>query len=893
MRLGSCEVLSLIGAGGMGKVYKARDTRLGREVAIKVLPEGFAGDPERMARLEREARILASLNHPNIASIFSLEEGGGVRALVMEYVDGPALSERMARGPMPVEEALPIARQIAEALAYAHERGIIHRDLKPANVKLTTEGAVKVLDFGLAKALEGEAAPAANPETSPTLTAAATRAGVILGTAAYMSPEQARGKPADKRADIWAFGVVLFEMLAGKRLFDGENVSETLASVLKEPIDWLPLPAGTPPAIRRLLRRSLERDRKKRLHDIADALLEIDEALEGKAEQVVAAAPRRAVLPWALAGLLALVAIGLGVIALRRSSRPVEQPLIRLDVDLGPNAALTPRWGPSAVLSPDGTRLVYIATGPNGKPQLATRTLDRREATLLSGTEGARDPFFSPDGQWVGFFADGKLKKIAVTGGAAANLGDSNFLLGASWGEDGNIVAAMGPTSGLWRIPSAGGPRQLVTEPDVGNAEDSHRWPQVLPGGRAVLFTAGSARNIEETGSVVVQSLKDKRRKVLWRGGYYGRYVPSGHLVYVQQGTLFAVRFDPETWELTGTPAPVVEEVASAPGAGSAQFDFSRAGTLIYASGGAALATSSLMWLDGAGKPEHLPAKPGGYVSPRLSPDGKRLALIRYEVGAQGLWVYEWRGNIMNRLTSGQDISPAWSPDSKHIALYSERKVQWIRADGGKRKSLTDSKNTQRPYSFSPDGKRLAFDEFTEETRWDIWTLPLEDADTDDPKPGKPELFLRTRFTEAAPAFSPDGRWLAHTSNESGSFEVYVRPFPDGGAKWQVSSAGGRSPAWSRTRPELFYLDPDNRIMVATYAVKGDVFTPQTRRVWSAERLAWAHESQLLYDLAPDGNRVIALMPPPGAEADKPQTRLTFLLNFFDELRRRVPAGGK
>ncbi|MEK7405468.1 MAG: hypothetical protein AAB225_10200 [Acidobacteriota bacterium] len=368
----------------------------------------------------------------------------------------------------------------------------------------------------------------------------------------------------------------------------------------------------------------------------------------------------------------------------------------------------------------------------------------------------------------------------------------------------------MGPRGGLWKIPSAGGTRQRVTEPDEANAEDSHRWPQILPGGEAALFTAGVASNIEETGAVVVQSLKDKRRKVLWRGGYYGRYLPSGHLVYVQRGTLFTVRFDPATWELMGPPAPVVEEVASAPGFGSAQFDFSRTGSLIYASGKAAGATKSLMWLDSAGKLDPLPAKPGNYLAPRLS----------------------------------------------------------------------------------PDGKRLAFAEFTEETRWDIWTLPLAGDNPDDPRPGKPEPFLRTRFTEWAPAFSPDGRWLAYTSTESGSFEVYVQPFPEGGAKRLVYSGGGGATAWSRTRPELFYLRPDNRIMAVTYSVKGDAFIPETWRVWSEKRLApvpaWWD-----FDLAPDGNRVLALMLPPGTEEEKPQTRLTFLLNFFDELRRRVPAGGK
>jgi serine/threonine-protein kinase len=539
-RLGACEVISLIGAGGMGKVYRARDTRLGRDVAVKVLPEAFASDAERMARIEREARILASLNHPNIAAIHSLEEANGVRGLVMEYVDGPTLKDRMARSAIPAEEALSIVRSIAEALAYAHERGIIHRDLKPGNVKLTSGGVVKVLDFGLAKALHDEA-PSGDPDNSPTRTLSATGAGVILGTAGYMSPEQARGKAVDKRADIWAFGVVLFEMLAGRRLFEGETVSETLASLKKEPVDWSALPADTPPAIRKLLRRSLERDRKNRLHDIGDALLEIEEAVEGKAEQLPAPR-RRVVLPWIVAGLLA---IGLGVVALRRPGQPTEQPLMRLEMDLGPSRVLSSIWGPTAALSPDGTRLVYIVNDPDGKSQLATRLVDQTEATPLAGTQGASGPFFSPDGRWVAFYAEGKLKKVSVTGGDAVVLCRAPAAVGGSWGEDGYIIAALA-VRGLSRIPSAGGDPQPVTEPDGQNAE-SHRWPQILPGGEAVLFTAARMTAVQDTASIVVQSLKTGRRKVLLRGGYYGRCLPSGQLVYVQQGTLFAVRFDPES----------------------------------------------------------------------------------------------------------------------------------------------------------------------------------------------------------------------------------------------------------------------------------------------------------------------------------------------------------
>jgi serine/threonine-protein kinase len=676
--------------------------------------------------------------------------------------------------------------------------------------------------------------------------------------------------------------VVLFEMLAGRRLFEGETVSETLASVMKEPIGWSALPPSTPPVIRRLLRRCLERDSKNRLHDIGDALLDLDEALEGKEER--AATPqRRVVMPWILAVALAVL---VGMVVLRWPERPVEQPLMRLELDLGPSAALASIWGPTAVLSPDGTRLVYIANGPDGNSLLMTRLVDRTEATPLPGTEGAAGPFFSPDGQWVAFHAGGKLKKISVNGGAAVVLCEAPVLVGGSWGEDGNIIAALS-LRGLSRIPSAGSDPQPFTQP-----HESHRWPQILPGGDAVLFTAGSAGAIQDTASIVVQALNTGRRKVLLRGGYYGRYLPSGHLVYMQQGTLFAVGFDPDKWELVGRPVPVVDDIASYGASGGANFDFSRTGTFVYTSGRMASLTSSLMWLDGAGRLDPLPVKPATYVAPRLSPDGKRLAFIRVEAGGQGLWVYEWQRDIMQRLPVTAAIAtPVWTPDGRHIVFTSGQEIQRIRADGSaKPQRLTDSKDQRYPFSFSPDGKTLAFVELSKETSWDIWTLPLAGDNPDDPKPGEPKLFLRTQFTEWAPAFSPDGRWLAYTSDESGNFGVYVQPFPQGGGRWLVSGGGGRGVIWSRTRAELFYLASGGRIMSAAYSVKGGSFVPAARRQWSERRLplfpVW-----LSFDLAPDGNRMIFLTT--GEEQEKPETHLTFLLNFFDELRRRVPAGGK
>ena len=525
-RPGPYEILSPLGAGGMGEVYRAKDTKLKREVALKVLPEAFARDPERMARFQREAEVLATLNHPNIAAIYRLEGN----ALIMELVEGETLSS-----PLPIDTALHYARQIAEALEYAHERGVIHRDLKPANVKVTPEGAVKLLDFGLGKAIENPAAPKDDPSISPTLTLEVTRVGVILGTAAYMSPEQAGGKVADRRADIWSFGAALYEMLSGQRAFAGESITETLANVLKVEPDWNALPASTPASIRKLVRRCLTKDRKQRLQAIGEARIGIEEVLAG-APQEEASAPdavsRRRVLPWAAAaGVLAIMA-AIGWWTAWRSTRPVDNALVRLNVDLGPNALIGSHV--TAAISPDGTRLAFPAQGTDGKTQLATRLLDQPQATLLSGTEGADDPFFSPDGQWIGFFAGGKMKKVSVRSSAVVVLCDASSGRGGAWGEDDNIIATLnsGSGTGLSRVPAAGGTPQPVTKP-AERGEATHRWPQLLPGGQAVLFMANKTVSKYDESSIQVLSLKTGEVKVVLRGGYFGRYLPGGYWVYM------------------------------------------------------------------------------------------------------------------------------------------------------------------------------------------------------------------------------------------------------------------------------------------------------------------------------------------------------------------------
>jgi Tol biopolymer transport system component len=884
-RLGPYEILAPIGAGGMGEVYRARDTKLDRDVAIKVLPAALAQDAERLARFEREAKVLASLNHPNIAQIYGVEESGDVRALVMELVPGESL-----KGPLPLETALSYAKQIADALEAAHEKGIVHRDLKPANIMVTPAGVIKVLDFGLASVLNRDR-EGADPASSPTLTISPTRAGMILGTAAYMSPEQARGKAVDKRADIWAFGAVFFEMLTGRRLFDGETVSDTLAHVLTKEPDWEQVPAK----VRRVLEACLQKDPRQRLQAIGDWRLLLTDAQPQVTAPLALNRASRSRLGWIVAGLLALALAGLGGLYWR-ATRPVDRPLMRLSVDLGPDA-VAGRFTTTAI-SPDGARLVFPIQSADGTEMLAARLLDETKPSALSGTENGRDPFFSPDGKWIGFFADGKLKKVSAQGGAPIVLCEAPDPRGASWGEDGNIVAALDGASALSQIPSEGGAPQPVTKLQ---GMLTHRWPQVLPAREAVLFTLSSTLVAFEDASIAVASLKTGDIKILVHGGYFGRYLPTGnatgHLVYVHEGVLFAVPFDPARLALGGTAVPILEDLASDPGSGAGQFSFSRTESLVYRSGRVSAKSYPLSWLDNSGKTKVLLATPGFYVAPRFSPDGQRVAVSQILANERRILVYDWQRDATSRLAFDAPLAayPTWSPDAKHIVIRFSSAggytLGWIRADGaGDTQHLLDSKNIVTPYSFFPDGRRLAYYENDPANGIDLWTLPLDVSDPDHPKAGKPEPFLRTPANERNPAVSPDGLWISYASDESGRFEVYVRPFPGPGGKWQISSAGGRLPIWSRKGRELYFQNLDNRIMVADYEAKNGSFDAGKPRLWSDQQV---HDISgiLNYDLAPDGER-FAIFPELKAPAeDKGAVRVTFLLNFLDELRRRAPAG--
>jgi serine/threonine-protein kinase len=764
----------------MGEVWRATDTKLGRDVAIKLLPETFAGDADRMARFQREAQVLASLNHPNIAAIYGVED----RALVLELVEGPTLADRVAHGPIPIEDVIPIAKQIAEALEYAHEKGIVHRDLKPANIKLAPDGRVKVLDFGLARALTADIAFASDPMSSPTITMRSGIGGLILGTAGYMSPEQAKGKPADRRADIWAFGVVLAEMLTGRMMYTGETVSETLASVIKDQPDLGRLPPATPSNVRRLLKRCLDKDPRRRLQSMGEARIALEEPEEAAVAPSALVPERRNARLWqAITGLLG-VALLATLALLWQATRPTAQPMMRLSVDLGPGAVPGERI--SAALSPDGSRIVYPVRSASGL-QLATRLLDQSNSTVIAGSEGGTDPFFSPDGQWVGFFADGKMKKTPLLGGTPITLAEVDAgPRGAAWGEDGNIIANL-DLRHLWSVPASGGKRELLPLNAEANGYTGYRWPQILPGGDTLLVTASSTVGAYDDADIAAVSLTSGKVKVIARGAGYGaRALPTGHMVYVHQGVLMAVRFDSRRLEAYGTPQLMVEGVAGNPTIGAGEFDVSSTGTLVYLNGGQGSNTHDVVWMDASGKQVRVLPSAAAALTPRLSPDGARLALS--ENG--DVSVYDLaRGTLAQiTFTHSSNQYPIWTPDGKHIVYTSTAKeIWWTRADGSAQPERLVQSNLigVAATSFSPDGKRMAYRQFSAGADQGIWILPLDLSDPDHPKPGQPELFARSSGMETEPAFSPDGHWVAYTSTESGILQVLCSAISARSRRWR------------------------------------------------------------------------------------------------------------
>jgi serine/threonine-protein kinase len=871
-RLGPYEITAPLGEGGMGVVYRATDPKLKREVAIKVLPEAFAADADRLARFEREAQVLAQLHHPNIASIFGLEESGGVRALVMELAEGEDLADRLRRGPLPLDEALDAARQLVDALEAAHERGIVHRDLKPANIKLTPEGKVKVLDFGLAKALDPPAT--ANSTTDPlrsptlmnsaTMTAAhGTRIGVLLGTAAYMSPEQARGQAVDERADIWAFGVVLLEMLTGRAPFTGDTVSDVLAAVLTREVPWGALPARTPAGVRRLRARCLERDPRKRLRDIGDARWELSEA-DGP-EPPHRGTGVRPALTWA-AWTVAAAAAGLAAWAVATRpvaapptpqghfsiSLPAEAPIVTLEVP-GPSQS------PLAV-SPDGREVVYVAPHGDGT-RLYARAMSDLTPRALPGTEGARAPFFSPDGKWVGFFADGKLRKAPLGGGTPTTLVDAPDGRGASWGPDGEIVFSPRVASGLFAVTESGGTPRPLTKLDFVAGDDGHGWPQVLAGHRAALFTVLSWSR--ETVDIDLVDLGTGKRRLVLAGVDFARYVPAapgsatGHIVFVRDGTLVAAPFDPAGTTPAGPAVTVVESVRRA------QFDISASGVLGYVPGPGAAPEYSLVSVDRAGRATPVNDQVLGYEDLHVSPDGRRVAMTIEEPGPDGTAAHVWLGDLLRgtltRLTfEGYSRDPVWAPDGESVVYGSRRGesdfgLYLQRVDGrtpAERVWASPTPIWPDPQSFSPDGRTVVFTTKGAETSDDIWTLSLDGDRTARP-------WLETPATEWAGRLSPDGRFLAYNSDESGRDEVYVQPFPGPGGKWLVSQGGGINPIWSRDGRQLFYRRGGQFLAVDLETASG--FTAGKPVPLFSGRY---RETGRDFDVSPDGSRFVMMLNP-------------------------------
>ena len=822
-RLGSYEVVALLGAGGMGEVYRAHDAMLGRDVALKILPQHFASDPERLARFKREAQVLASITHPNIGAIFGLEDsvvdGVRVEALVLELVDGETLAERVSLGALALDEALPIARQIAEALEAAHAQGIIHRDLKPSNVKITPGGIVKVLDFGLAKFAEQETRASGTAPSgfsmSPTITSpAATGLGVVLGTAAYMSPEQAKGRPADKYCDMWAFGAVLFEMLTGRRAFDGEDIGETLAAVIKADVPWDALPAETPPAIRRLLRRCLVKDRKARIADPAVARLEIDEGFaESKAPASLPASRSsgsrwRRLIPSA-AAIAAAAVTGVGTWEFARSDRPLASVPTRFTIELPQDVRLAGVTTQRVAITRDGRRLVYNGSG-GLTSHLYVRSLDQLQSLAIPGVEGNIGALFvSPDGEWVGYndVGEAKFKKVRISGGPPATICDNSNpgpgatggFRGASWGSSGTIVFASTGSPALMQVSDAGGTPQPLTKTQNGEV---HSSPQFLPDGRALLFTI-SGQGMPDRVAVV--RLDDRQPRTLFAGSS-PRFAESGHIVFLREGALWAIPFDRDRLAVAGEAVPVLEGVATA--GNVALFDIAANGSLVYNPAAAGQAQRTLVWVDRQGREEPIAAPPRPYAYARLSPDNRQLALdIRDQ--ENDIWLWNMARGTLTRFTFERalDRDPVWSADGRRILFESNRagngNLFWQSADGtGKPEQLAEG-NLLTPSGVSPDGKRALFSG----TSNDVMSVTLDGT-------RRVEPLVQTPFFERNATVSPDGRWMAYESNASSRSEVYVRPYPKvATGQWQVSTNGGTRPLWAHSGRELFYLAPDGAVM--------------------------------------------------------------------------------
>jgi len=915
--LGHFRITAPLGAGGMGEVYRATDEKLRREVAIKILPQAFAADPERLARFEREARALAALNHRAIAAVYSVDAAPlrppagetGEEApspgtmpeqhfLVMELVPGETLAHRLANGPLPIGEAITLARQIAEALEAAHAKGIVHRDLKPGNVMVTPEGAVKVLDFGLAKALAPT--PGSSPEIShsPTLTLQATQQGILLGTAAYMSPEQARGEEADARSDLWSFGVVLWEMITGRRPFTGDTLSDTLAEVLKVEPPWEDLPSSTPEPLRRLLRRCLVKNPRDRQHSAADAriaLADLDiEMSRPAARPASRGSQRRPSFDWrrvgfAIGGLLVGAALAVWLMWRPASGQPTASQTGHFSILTAPEAPVLVSSQQPLAVSPDGRTIVYV--GPSGQgdtTQLYLRDRDDFEAHVIPGTQHGTGPFFSPDGKWIGYFDQVALalKKIPVRGGAPVDLvAVSREGRGGSWGADDRIVFAPSWISGLFLTSSGGANAQRITEPDTKAGVKTHRYPMLSPDERAVLYTQGAADILSfDDADIVAYSLKGHGSHVLVQGGSGPVFLQPNILVYSRAGQLFAAEFDSQQLQLPATPIPVLDGVLTADALGVPTYAVSQKGDLIYLPGRPDHFYTRLVSIDLHGNVTPLPLDPRLFASARFSPDGKRLAL-NMEGADATLWLYDLDRGTLTRLTHQWDTNdPVWSPDGGRIAADFARgetvSLVVIPADGSAAPTTLVSSQEigglrVEPSSWSADGRWLAFTAESTESGSDIWLQPLD-------PPGKPKPFLQSSFNEAQAVFSPDGKWVAYQSDETGRFEIYVRPVEGQSGATPISARGGHAPLWSRDGRRLYYRE-DNRMMAVDITMGSRAGFSRPRELFRFDE--GQSGASRIYDLAPDGTHFIDVAPGPD---DHSLNEIRVILDWGDEVRAKL-----
>jgi eukaryotic-like serine/threonine-protein kinase len=893
-RLGPYQVVAKIGEGGMGEVYQATDTNLKRAVALKVLPELLATDTDRLARFQREAELLASLNHPNIGAIYGLERTDSTTALVMELVEGPTLADRLARGPLRTDEVRTLAKQIGEALDAAHERGIIHRDLKPSNIKVRPDGTAKVLDFGLAKALDPPATTPGNASMSPTITSPAmTHAGIILGTAAYMSPEQARGKDVDKRTDIWAFGAVLFEMLTGTRAFRGDDVSDVLASVMAREPDWTLLPPDLSPTLAAAIQRCLYKDRRHRIRDIGDILLVLEGALDvarpSESHTPPARQPliRRA-LPMALTAAAAILVTTLGVWTIWPSHPPLPSSRFGYELPDGQQFAVTQR--PVIALQPDGGAFIYQTTDG-----IYLRTMNDLEAHLIPGTkETLGAPFFSPDGQWIAYFAPsggqfaqtGQLKKIAVRGGSSVSVCGVTAPYGASWAGDNTIL--FGERDGIMRVSASGGTPELIIRAADG---EQMYGPQLLPDRQSVLFSVTKEMGPTrwDQAQIVVQSLSSGKRTVLIQGGSDARYLPSGHLLYMSQDNLFGVAFDAKRLAVSGGALPLVQGVQRATGvnAVASNYAVSNDGTLLYLTGVAPL--RSFVWVNRDGNTGVLSSAmaPAAYEEPRLSPDGTRLALMLNN----DIWIYELASGRRSRLTrDGSSAMPVWNPSGSQIAYVSARKGNleaWVESSDGSSpaRQLTHLGGQVHVDAWSPDGKLLTIHHHPPATgAVAIYMVPMEESDP------SPQLFFKADYNAEGAHFSRDGRFVVYVAEQTGQREIYIRPYPQPGGEVAVSVGGGREPMWAANGDVFYRSLPGDRMFAVSVATNPTLTVGKPLELFRGSYFIAATGSpRAQFDVTPDGQRFLMLRPVSPDHTSPTLPRIIVVQNWFEELKARVP----